>query len=222
MSVEDLSLQTFTQSQVRLNFLDLSRELRDYCYELTLTSPTPITLKTAEDNQTITSNIPSLASNLLQCNTIIAHEAASVFYSKNKFHFTGDWTWDTLATWLEKIGPSNRASLSSIESMIPRRPSLAWQKPDRERHKIIKCGEPAMEPACLRNRHLYRPPDSTSEGIVEIIHPDVERFLSSSATKGCRSYRLQYRYIGISSLGFPWNVNMVPFLCCGSPWTGHT
>ncbi|KAH8659720.1 hypothetical protein BGZ61DRAFT_593919 [Ilyonectria robusta] len=113
--------------------------------------------------------------NLLRCNSIIAHEAASIFYGKNKFVFAGDWTWETVATWFGNIGPRNRTLVTSIE-LWQHQPSHAWQTASGERVKVVEFDWEPLEPPFPRNRHLYRSPNSTSEGLVESINPAIETF----------------------------------------------
>jgi hypothetical protein len=183
--------------QLRVTFFDLSRELRDHCYDLTLTSPTPIIawsgirpensealkakwdfkkdLETARQFKTTTVDVRITTPNLLRCNSIIAHEAASIFYGKNKFVFAGDWTWETVATWFGKIGPTNRSLVTSIE-LWQHQPSHAWQIASGERVSVIEFDWELLEPPFPRNRHLYRSPNSTSEGLVDTINPAIETF----------------------------------------------
>ena len=180
-------------SRPRTNFLSLSRELRDHCYSLALTTSTPLVAwcgirpgnsetekalyTLADDVMTAalynnhTSDLRNLATSLLRCNSIIASEAAPIFYGKNKFLFAGDWTWEKVVNWFEDIGPRNRALVSSIEMKVYE-PSHAWQKPDGERVEVPE----ALEPPFPRSRHLYRSPESLAEGIVETINPAVETF----------------------------------------------
>jgi hypothetical protein len=195
MSVCDPSLQASSQPQ--MTFFDLSRELRDYCYDLALTTPTPIIawcgirpensesikaksdfkkdLETAAQFKTATSDVRNMISNLLRSNSIIAYEAAEVFYGKNKFVFAGDWMWQTVATWFGSIGPSNQTFVTSIE-LWQHQPSHAWQTASGERVKVIEFDWDPLEPPFPRNRHLHRLPNSTSEGLVESINPAIETF----------------------------------------------
>ncbi|CZR69837.1 uncharacterized protein PAC_19737 [Phialocephala subalpina] len=195
MSIHDPSLQA--SSLPRVTFFDLSRELRDYCYDLALTTPTPVIawsgirpenseslkaksdfekdLETASQFKTATSDVRNMTPNLLRCNSIVAHEAASIFYGKNKFVFAGDWTWETVATWFGNIGPKNRTFVTSIE-LWQHQPSHAWQTASGERVKIIEFDWEPLEPPFPRNRHLYRSPNSMSEGLVESINPAIETF----------------------------------------------
>jgi hypothetical protein len=195
MSVYDPSLQA--SSRPRVTFFDLSRELRDYYYNLALTTRTPVIawsgirpenseslkansdfkkdLETASQFKTATSDERNMTPNLLRCNSIIAHEAASIFYGMNKFVFAGDWTWETVATWFGNIGLRNRTFVTSIE-LWQHQPSHAWQTASGERVKVREFDWEPLEPPFPRNRHLYRSPNSTSEGLVENINPAIETF----------------------------------------------
>ena len=122
-----------------------------------------------------TSDERKAASNLLQCNSSIAQEAASIFYGKNKFLFVCDWTWETVATWFGNIGLRNSTFITSIE-LWQHQPSHAWQTASGERIKVREFDWEPLEPPFPRNDHLYRSSDSTSEGLVESIHPAIETF----------------------------------------------
>lgn len=193
MSVYDPSSQA--SSWPRVTFFDLPRELRDYCYSLALTSPTPIIvwsglapenstlikakvefedeLKIALQLKTATSDMRSTVSNLVRCNSIILYEAASIFYGKNKFVFACDWTWKTVATWFRNIGLGNRTFVNSIE-LWQHQPSHAWQTVSGERVKVHEFNCDPLEPPFPRNRYLYRLPESTSQDLVETINPAIE------------------------------------------------
>lgn len=136
MSVH-LSLQT--SSPLRVTFVDLSESFAtDYCYDLAITTTTPVivwsgirpesseSLKAQSDFQgdlqpasqyrNATSDVCNTTLNLLRCNSIIAHEAGSIFYGMNKFTISGHWTWETVATWFASIGPRSRSFARSTSS----------------------------------------------------------------------------------------------------------
>lgn len=117
----------------------------------------------------------NLLLSLLHCHSIIAHEAAFIFYSKNKFIFAADWTWDTVATWFSNIGPFNRSLVNDID-MWQHQPSHAWQLPSGKRVRVLEFGWVALEPPFPRNRLLHRPAEATVQGIVDNINPAVETF----------------------------------------------
>jgi hypothetical protein len=145
--------------QPRATFFDLPRELRDYCYDLGLPSPTSIIvwsdirpenseslkakwdfkkdLETARQFRSATVDVRVTTPNLLRCNRIIAQEAASIFYGENKFVFAGDWTWETVAIWFGNIGPRNRSWVTSIE-LWQHQPSHAWQIASGERIGVVE------------------------------------------------------------------------------------
>ena len=177
------------------NFFTLSREIRDSIYELALLSSSPIiawcgmpledlelwqhnssTAKVPiplDEYKSHTLSIEQLVPNLLRCNGTVAREAALAFYSKNTFRFLGDWTWDTVVSWLEAIGERNRGYLTSIEVTM-RKPPHVWQHPDCTRTEVREFGEPPREKAFPRSPHLHRSADSTTEGVVENLNPAVE------------------------------------------------
>ncbi|KAH6680827.1 hypothetical protein B0J14DRAFT_579450 [Halenospora varia] len=159
-------------SQVRqTTFLSLSRELRDSIYGFALISSVPLVawsgmrpanpevwkhhhfqdeLDKAQGHRATTSTIRKLLSNLLQCNSIVAHEAALIFYGKNTFLFSGDWTWETVADWLMTVGSQNRGFITQLELSMGR-PSRAWQQPDGERIAVPE----ALEPPYPRSPFLF-------------------------------------------------------------------
>ncbi|KAH8685393.1 hypothetical protein BGZ60DRAFT_395073 [Tricladium varicosporioides] len=181
-----------TPSQPPLTFFSLFQELRDHCYSLALTIPTPIIawsgasagneaeyrsyflkddLQNAKEYKATTSSVRALLPNLLRCNSKVAYEAASIFYGRNRFLFLGDWTWETVLSWWEKIGQVDRGFITLLELRI-RRPLRAYERPDRER-----IDDPmSLEPASSRSPYLSRSSDSTADGYIETLNPAIEEF----------------------------------------------
>jgi hypothetical protein len=110
-----------------------------------------------------------------------------VFYRKNRFFFSGGWTWDVVVKWVVNIGPTNRASISQIE-LHTWRPSPVWEASDGRRYAISSSREPAFP----RYRYLLRSPDSTATGTVETINPAVEEFfqLLKDTPRGARKVKI--------------------------------
>jgi hypothetical protein len=61
-------------------------------------------LQKAKECKTTTFKIPALLLNLPRCNSIVAYKVASVFYGRNRFPFSGDWTWERVLGRWKKIG----------------------------------------------------------------------------------------------------------------------
>ncbi|PQE31237.1 WD40 YVTN repeat-like-containing domain protein [Rutstroemia sp. NJR-2017a WRK4] len=185
---------SLSSARPRTTFLTLSRELRDKCYEMALTTSLPIVVwsefrprnasyttdltyivsgvKIATEYRAATTDVRSTFPNLIRCNSTVASEAAMVFYRKNRFLFSGDWTWETVVEWLVKIGPTNRAFIAQIE-LLPGRLARAWESPDGNRCAL---SSNSQEPPFPRSRYLLRSPDSTAKGTVETINPAIEEF----------------------------------------------
>lgn len=202
MSDYEPSMQS--SSRPGLTFFDLPRELRDYCYDLALTAPTPIIawsgirpenseslkpeiefkydLETGRHFRATTADMRITTRNALQCHSIIAHEAAAIFYGKNKFVFGGDWTWETVTNWFRNIGPRNRSLVTSIE-LWQHQPSHAWQITSGERIDVVEFEFKPLEPPFPRNRHLHQSPNMTPEGLVDNINPAIETFFQLIGNK---------------------------------------
>ncbi|PQE29226.1 hypothetical protein CJF30_00004261 [Rutstroemia sp. NJR-2017a BBW] len=129
-------------------------------------------MEIATEYRAATTDLRSTFPNLIRCNSTVASEAAMVFYRKNQFLFSGDWTWETVVEWLVKIGPTNRAFIAQIE-LHPGRPARAWETPDGNRCAL---SSKSQEPPFPRSRYLLRSPDSTAKGTVETINPAIEEF----------------------------------------------
>jgi hypothetical protein len=65
--------------------------------------------------------------------------------------------------------------VTSIE-LWQHQPSHAWQTASGERVGVVEFDWELLEPPFPRNRHLYRSPNSTSEGLVDNINPAIETF----------------------------------------------
>lgn len=184
-------------SRSRTTFFTLSKELRDQCYELVLTTPLPIVvwsairpgneakrettvyfreeMQQAREHNAETIDIRASFLNLIRCNSTIAYEAASVFYGRNRFFFCADWTWTILLKWWKDIGTTNREFVSKIELRI-RRPAQALEGPDGERSTHIDNVDPSLEPAYPRSPYLLASPNSSPGEVVESIDPSIETF----------------------------------------------
>ncbi|KAK0117669.1 hypothetical protein ONS95_011998 [Cadophora gregata] len=195
MADHDSQIQTYPRPQ--LTFFDLSRELRDQCYILALTTREPLVawsgiqpynsesgyaechfdkeLYSAKQFKIATSDERATAISLFRCNQTIANEAATIFYGKNNFLFAADWNWETVATWFHGIGLKNRTFVTSIE-LWQYPPAHAWQLANGERIKVNEFSHYPLEPPFPRNRLLDRAPGSISEGLVETINPAIETF----------------------------------------------
>ncbi|OCK73153.1 hypothetical protein K432DRAFT_399069 [Lepidopterella palustris CBS 459.81] len=191
------------------NFLSLPREIRDHIYGFALLASTCVvvwsgrwkTINTLNDqgvdadgkteyeyervvdHKAITLSIQHLALNLLRCNNAtVAREAAMTFYAHNTFSFLGDHNWDPIVSWLESIGVQNRGYITRLSATV-RQPQHAWQRCDGTRVKIPDLHEELYQ----RNPHLYRSPESTEEGEVENINPNIETIFAILGSRETRS-----------------------------------
>ncbi|PQE14220.1 hypothetical protein CJF31_00006772 [Rutstroemia sp. NJR-2017a BVV2] len=143
-----------SSARPRTTFPTLPRELRDKCYTMALRTPLPIVVwsgirpfsfiegfEKATEYRAATADVRTIFLNLIRCNGTIASEAAMVFYRKNRFFFSGDWTWETVVEWLVNIGPTNRASISQIE-LHTWSPAHAWEALDGHQYAIANAREP--------------------------------------------------------------------------------
>lgn len=132
------------KGQPRISFLDLPREIRDLVYGYRFNTSLTVViwcamqpghpqrpwcargaLQKTEQGKIVVSNVRDQL-RILRCNSVVAREAARIFYGKNKFSFGRGWTWDIVVDWLETIGLENRGFLSRLELDMPSN-SLGWQ-----------------------------------------------------------------------------------------------
>ena len=130
-------------------------------------------------------SIQHLAPNLLRRNSIVTRKAAVIFYGENTFFFAGPYTWNTVAQWLQAIGPQNRSYPTHLD-MLTIQPPHVWRHPDGTRTEVEYDHERLRDKLFQRSPYLYRSPDETSEGIVENINPAVDTAfeLLGAATDG--------------------------------------
>ncbi|KAI9699869.1 MAG: hypothetical protein M1820_007044 [Bogoriella megaspora] len=129
----------------------------------------PVRCSREVDKEATKQSLQQLAFNTLQSSSLLAEEAASVFYRKNTFKFLGDHNWDPIVAWLKGIGRRNRGYLRNIEIEV-RRPDRVWQHEDGRR----VCCLYTREEVYPRNKWLGFETGSDQEGVVDNINPAVE------------------------------------------------
>ncbi|KAF7854587.1 hypothetical protein EAF04_010396 [Stromatinia cepivora] len=211
-NLENRNLECRDESQKPASFLSLPPELRDTIYELALIAPVSVIAwsdipglelpKWHDDNRLISDydrswgpfteslSVKHLTANLLKCHPLISREAATIYYGRNTFLFTGNFTWTTVMNWLDEIGPLNCSHLTELDLCL-KQPQFVWQLPNGARTMIdARVGEwarkeNAIEEVYPRNRFLYleqdrvsedtdAEPDNGIEGFVQNINPDIE------------------------------------------------
>lgn len=195
-------------------FLSLPREIRDYIYNIALCTTISIIVwsgqwicvsnfddngniisggtikyKRCRDQNATNLTIQHLTVNLLRCNnSIVAGEAAMMFYTHNTFSFLGDHNWDPIVSWLTSIGAKNQGYIRRLD-VSARRPNRAWQRSDGTRVRIPTLREELYP----RNPYLCLP-ESIKEGEVENINPRIETLFSILCDRGSK-YILELRLL---------------------------
>lgn len=186
--VQNNEIQPVTRRS--LNFMSLSREVRDEIYKVALVSSSMIVVwkggwvHKSEVNpdgvwpriivrSATKISLSALCTNMVLCSKIIGKEAAEIFYNKNTFTFMGHHNWDPIVTWLRRIGSGNRAYLSNLE-IEAYKPIEVWQKYNGERVEHPDNYYPTREPMYPRSPHLHLRSQPCKYGLVENINPELE------------------------------------------------
>lgn len=124
----------------------------------------------------VDTQLQQLACNLLQCqNTVIAREAADIFYGRNTFAFLGDHNWDPIVSWLQAIGERNLNCLTKLNIDV-RCPDTSFQRRDGSRVALPR--ETTFWPIYPRNSHLHVPSGPLTTGAVDNINPVIETMMA--------------------------------------------
>ncbi|KAL8773307.1 MAG: hypothetical protein Q9209_001701 [Squamulea sp. 1 TL-2023] len=185
-----------------LEFLQLPIDVRLIIYSYLLTSSSSISVWPATTlcgqgspaESVPRSTIWNLSLGLLQCNSIIAREAATVFYGGNTFRIhSDDWDYRLIVHWLKQIGSQNRAALRWLEVRIWK-PKKAWQLSNGTR-----LGRLGQDDCYLPHPHLAVPSLPCPEGAVDIIDPLIETIIALVSQSGGRKLQL-YLKVGLLDL----------------------
>lgn len=100
------------------NLFDIPSEIRNRIYKAVLAVPRPLYLfqEPGRGVETFAPDRPSQWLSLLYTNRIVSAEACPVLYKENSFHFIEDTRRqvEVLRSFLNRIGPTNAAFLSSL------------------------------------------------------------------------------------------------------------
>jgi hypothetical protein len=135
------------------------------------------------DHMAMAESVRDLALGLLRSNSLVAREAAAIFYQTNTFGFRGDHNWDAVIAWLVGIGDVNRAFLTLLEIPV-RSPTHVQQNADGTR-VALRMADLSEEVYQLSSR-FSRAADENMEGIVENVNPAIEDMFKLLGSEGSK------------------------------------